>query len=275
MTVQTVIDKLNDEGGVILHVVVVTKSTPDTAAKISVENGDVTWKEAMVINPWDEYSVTEAVLLKDAHKVKATVMTLGTEDHNDALKQGLAIGCDQAIRIWDDALEGHDSLQYARSVAAAVQKLDDVSLVIFGKEFSDSNSDQHVYQVARKLGIPVLGAVAKILEIDFEAKTIKVERLLEQGKQTVTCSLPAVISVLKDINEPKYPSFIGIRKAAKAEIPVWDLGELGIDLGDVKATGEALTEPPKREGDVEMIDGDSPSEIAGKLADKLIEEKVI
>ncbi len=258
-----------------MHVVVVTKSTPDTAAKISVENGDVTWKEAMVINPWDEYSVTEAVLLKDAHKVKATVMTLGTEDHNDALKQGLAIGCDQAIRIWDDALEGHDSLQYARAVAAAVQKLDDVSLVIFGKEFADSNSDQHVYQVARKLGVPVLGAVAKILEIDFEAKTIKVERLLEQGKQTVTCSLPAVIGVLKDINEPKYPSFIGIRKAAKAEIPVWDLGELGIELGDVKATVEALTEPPKREGDVEMIDGDSPSEIAGKLADKLIEEKVI
>lgn len=258
-----------------MHVVVVTKSTPDTAAKVSVENGAATWKEAMVINPWDEYSVTEAVLLKEAHGVKATVITLGTEEHVEALKQGLAIGCDQAIRIWDDQLKGHDSLQYARAVAAAVQKLGDVDLVIFGKEFADLGSDLHVYQVARKLGWTVLSAVAKILEIDFAAKSIKVERLLEQGKQVVTAKLPAVIAVLKDINEPKYPSFIGIRKAAKAEIPVWNLAELGIEAGTAQTKVTTLSEPPKREGEVEMIEGATPQEIAAKLADKLIEAKVI
>ncbi len=259
-----------------MHVVVITKSTPDTAAKITVDDsGAVTWKEAMVMNPWDEYAVTEAILLKDAHKVKATIMTLGTEEHAEALKQGLAIGCDQAVRIWDDALVDHDSLQYARAVAAAVQKLDDVSLALFGKEFSDSNSDQHIYQIARKLGWPVLGSVSKILDIDFAAKTIKVERMVEQGKQVVTSSLPAVVAVLKDINEPKYPSFMGIRKAAKAQIPLWDLAELGIEAGERKTEVQQLTEPPKREGEVEIIEGDSAAEIAGKLADKLIEEKVI
>lgn len=258
-----------------MHVVVVTKSTPDTAAKVSVENGTVTWKEAMVINPWDEYSVTEAVLLKEAHKVKATVVTLGQEEHAEALKQGIAIGCDQGVRIWDAALDGHDSLLYARAVAAAVQKLEDVSLVIFGKEFADSNTDQHVYQVARKLGWTVLGSVTKILEIDFSAGTIKVERLLEQGKQIVTSQLPVVIAVLKDINEPKYPSFIGIRKASKAEIPVWGLAELGIDAGSRKTQVVSVAEPPKREGEVEMITGDSAAEIAAKLADKLLEDKVL
>lgn len=259
-----------------MHVVVVTKSTPDTAAKVSVDaSGKPTWSEAMVINPWDEYSVTEAVLLKDAHKVQATVLTLGTEEHNEALKQGLAIGADQAIRIWDDALANADSLLYARAVAAAIQKLGDVDLVIFGKEFADLASDVHVYQVARKLGWTVLGSVAKILEIDFGSKTIKVERLLEQGKQIVTSKLPAVIAVLKDINEPKYPSFIGIRKAAKAEIPVWSLADLGIDAGTRQTQVSAYTNPPKIEGEVEMIEGASAAEKAAKLADKLIEAKVI
>jgi len=258
-----------------LHVVVLTRSTPDTAAKVTVEDGKPTWSEALVINPWDEYSVTEAILLKDAHKVKASVMTVGTEDHNEALKQGLAIGCDQGVRIWDDALEGHDSLLYAKAVAAAVQKLEDVSLVLFGKEFADSNTDQHIYEVAHKLGWTVLGSVAKILEIDFEAKTIKVERMVEQGKQVVSATLPAVLGVLKDINEPKYPSFIGIRKAAKAQIPVWDLSELGLSPEEPRTKIVAYDSPPKREGEAEIVEGETPAEKAAKLADKLIEEKVI
>lgn len=259
-----------------MHVVVVTKATPDTAATISVDgNGQVTWKEAMVINPWDEYSVTQAVELKSAHKVKATIMTLGPEEHTEALKQGLAIGCDQAIRIWDDTLEGHDSLQYARAVAAGIQKLEDVSLVLFGKEFADSGTNQHIYQVARKLGMPVLGSVAKILDIDFAAKTVKVERQTDSGTQIVRGQLPLVMGVLKDIVKPKYPSLIGIRKAAKAQMPVWDMAELGIEAGETRVKVSAYQEPPKREGEVELIEGESPDEIAAQLADKLLEDKVI
>lgn len=259
-----------------MHVVVCTKSTPDTAAKVSVNAaGEVTWSEAVVINPWDEYAVTEAVLLKEAHGVNATVITLGNETHNEALKQGLAIGCDQAVRIWDDALVGHDNLQYAKAMAAAIQKLDDAQMVLFGKEFADLQTDQYVFQVARKLGWTVLGSVAKILEIDFNAKTIKVERALEQGTQVVTSQLPAVISVLKDINEPKYPSFIGIRKAAKAEIPVWGLGDLGLTAGDKVTDVAQFRNLAQREGTVEIIDGGSADEIAAKLADKLIGDKVI
>ena len=259
-----------------MHVVVVTKSTPDTAAKVTVDaSGKPTWSEAMVINPWDEYSVTEAVLLKEAHKGQATIMTIGTEEHNEALKQGLAIGLDQAVRVWDGALVGADSLLYAKAAAAAIQKLGNVDLVIFGKEFADLGSDVHVYQIARKLGFTVLGSVSKILEIDFAGKTIKVERMLEQGKQIVTSKLPAAIAVLKDINEPKYPSFIGIRKAAKAEIPVWSLADLGLDAGTRQTQVSSYANPPKIEGEVEMIEGASAAEKAAKLADKLIEAKVI
>ncbi|KAB2857238.1 MAG: hypothetical protein F9K46_13185 [Anaerolineae bacterium] len=125
------------------------------------------------------------------------------------------------------------------------------------------------------MGYSVIGSVSKILEIDFAGKTIKVERMLEQGKQIVTSKLPAVIAVLKDINEPKYPSFIGIRKAAKAEIPVWSLADLGLDAGTRQTQVSAYANPPKIEGEVEIIEGASAAEKAAKLADKLIEAKVI
>lgn len=261
-----------------MHIVVVTKNTPDTEAAVTVDAaGKLNWGDKMVVNPWDEYAITEAVLLKDAHGVKTTIMTVGPEAHQEALKHGLAIGCDQAIRIWDDALEGHDSLVYAKAVAAAIAKLGDVDLVIFGKELSDLAQDQHIFQTARKLGWNMLGFVAKIDAIDFGAQTIQVQRLMEQGTQTVSSALPAVISVVKDINEPKYPTFIGIRKAAKAEMPVWGASDLGLDADALAPATEVVEyrELPKRDGAAEIIEGANAAEQAATLAAKLIEEKVI
>ncbi|MEP7287191.1 MAG: electron transfer flavoprotein subunit beta/FixA family protein [Chloroflexota bacterium] len=264
-----------------MSVVVITKSTPDTAARVEVNAaGAVTWGDAqVVINPWDEYSVTEAVLLKEAHPVKTVALTVGPEIHAEALKQGLAIGIDEAVRVWDDGMEGQDSLGYSNAVTATINKLGDVDLIIFGKELVDVATDAHIFQVARKLGWPVLGAVSRIVTIDFAAKTITVERLIEEGKQTLSSTLPAVISVLKDINEPKYPSFIGIRKASKAIIPVWGSADLGIgDSGSasaalVKTTGYANL--PVRQGSVEIIDGATDQEKADKLVAKLLEDKVL
>jgi electron transfer flavoprotein beta subunit len=262
-----------------LHVVVLTKNTPDTEATVSVKpDGSLNYGEKLVINPWDEYAITEAILLKGTHNVKVTVMTIGQEEHNESLKHGLAIGADQAIRIWDKALaSGYDSLVYAKAAAAAIKKLGDVDLVIFGKELSDIAADQHIFQTGRKLGWNVLGFVAKIEAVDFNAKTIRVRRMTDQGTQIASSRLPAVISVLKDINEPKYPTFIGIRKAAKAEIPVWGTAELGLDAAALAPTTKLVRyqELPKREGVVEIIDGATAQEKAQKLVDKLIEEKIL
>ena len=261
-----------------MHIVVFTKSTPDTAAPANVDAaGQVDWGDNLVINPWDEYAITEALLIKGEHGGQVTVITVGPEQHADALKHGLAVGCDHAIRIWDDALAGHDSLVYARAAAAAVNKLGDVDMVIFGKEFSDMATDQHIFQTARKLGWTALGFVAQIEAIDPGAGTILVQRLTEQGTQLATGALPAVISVLKDINEPKYPTFIGIRKAGKANIPVWDAAELGLDAAAVQSAAQHLRyQPlPQREGEVELIEGASVQDQAAKLVDRLIEEKVL
>ena len=114
----------------------------------------------------------------------------------------------------------------------------------------------------------------KSLEIDYDTGTIKVERLLEQGKQIVSSTLPAVISVMKDINEPRYPSFIGIRKAAKATIPEWTLADLGVTLPQSQTYVLSLSNPPVKDVAVEMLEG-TPEEQAAQLVERLLEEKVL
>jgi electron transfer flavoprotein beta subunit len=120
----------------------------------------------------------------------------------------------------------------------------------------------------------MLSYVSRIIAVDYTARTIKVERLLEQGKQIVTSRLPVVISVMKDINEPRYPSFIGIRKASKAVIPVWSLGDLGITLPASHTRTLAFKNLPVRDSQVEMIDG-TPEQQAAVLVDRLLQEKVL
>jgi len=259
-----------------LHVVTFTRSTPDTAAKVEVDGeGNVTWGDvATVVNPWDEYALEEAIAQAKSAGGDSTVVAIGPEMHTDALKHSLAMGIKNAIRVDDDTLDPADSLGYATAAAATVNKIGDVDLVIFGKESVDVGTDQHIYMTARKLGWTMLSYVSKIIEVDYDAKTIKVEKMLEQGKQIITSKLPAVISVMKEINEPRYPSFIGIRKAGKAKIPVWSLADLAAEAPAAKTKVEAYHNPPVRDVEVEMIDGE-PEEQAAKLVDRLLEEKVL
>jgi electron transfer flavoprotein beta subunit len=263
-----------------MHVVVCVKQTPDSAAKMSVENGKVTWGDSgLVVNPWDEYAIEEAIRLKEKHGGKATAISMGPDSAKEALKTCLAMGCDEAILISDPALKGSDALATSYVLARAVEKFGDVDIVLFGKQAIDGDTGLVPVAVARRLGWSPLTYTIKIAELDAAAKTIKAERLLEQGKQVVAARLPAVVGTVKDINEPRYPSFMGIRKAAKAVINTWSAADLGLDPGQIGASGSPTHWPavyplPAREGSVEMLDG-TPEEVAAKLADKLQADKVI
>lgn len=263
-----------------MHVVVCVKQTPDSAAKISVENGQAAWGDAgLVVNPWDEYAIEEAIRLKEKHGGKATALSLGAESAKDALKTCLAMGCDEAILISDPALAGSDALATTYILAKAIEKLGDVEIALFGKQAIDGDTGLVPVGVARRLGWAPLTYTIKIADLDAAAKTIRAERLLEQGKQVVTAKLPAVVGTVKDINEPRYPSFMGIRKAAKAVIPTWSAADLGLDPARIGAAGSGTTWPsiyalPAREGAVELIDG-APEEAAAKLVDRLLADKVL
>ncbi len=259
-----------------MNIVVCVKQTPDTAATVTVEGGKVTWGDApLVLNPWDEFAVEQALRTKEANGGKVTALSLGPEGAREALKQALAMGCDEAILLHDPAFAAADTLVVSAALAAAVRKLDSIDLAFFGRQAVDSDTGVTAAQVARRLGWPSLTLVAAVLAVDPQGRTIEVERMLEETRQQVRAPLPAVVSVVKEIGEPRYPSFMGIRKASKAEIPVWTAAEIGLQALTPALTWPALIAPPRVDTQCEMITADSSAAVAARLADRLMEEKVL
>jgi electron transfer flavoprotein beta subunit len=256
-----------------LKIVACIKQVPDSAAKVVAEDGKVSWGESpLVINPWDEYAVEAALQQKEAHDGEVIAISMGGESAKEALKHALAMGCDSAILISDESLTGVDTAGTAQVLASAIQKVGDVDLAFFGRQAIDGDAGITPAQTARLLGWPMLGLSAVI---DVDGGSVKVERSIEEGRQTVSASLPAVFSVVKDFGEPRYPSFMGIRKASRAEIPVWSLADLGLGVPAAVVSWPEIMNPPSREVSCEIIQGSSPEEIAEKLADKIIAEKVL
>lgn len=256
-----------------MNIAVCIKQVPDSAAKVVVEDGQVTWGDApLVMNPWDEYAVEAALLVQEEQGGDVTVLSIGGSDVNEALKVGLAMGCNNAILVSDPAMELADSQATARVLAAAIQKIGDVRLVFFGKQAIDGDMGVTAAQTARVLGWPILSLTSLV---KVEEPSIRVERTVEEGRQVVEGKLPAVVSVVKDIAEPRYPSFMGIRKASRATIPVWTLGDLGIETPQSHVSWPELTNPPMQEVTNVIITGESPEEVANTLADKILGEKVL
>ena len=259
------------------HIVTFTRSTPDTAAKVWVDDaGAVTWGDvATVVNPWDEYSLEETIVQAKDSGGDSTVIAIGGALHDDALKHSIAMGIKNALRIDEQGADLHDSLVWSALAAGAIRNLGDTDLIIFGKESVDVATDQHTYQLARRLGWTMLGYVSAILEVDYAARYIKVEKMLEQGKQIVAAKLPAVISVMKGINEPRYPNFLGIRKAAKAQIPVLSADDLNVSLPQPATSALSYMNPPERPISTEIIEGENADAKAATLVERLFEEKVL
>jgi electron transfer flavoprotein beta subunit len=259
-----------------LKIVVCVKQVPDSAAKVVVENGQVSWGDApLVINPWDEFAVEAALVQKEALGGEVTAVTLGNENSKEALKHALAMGCGEAILVSDPALASADSQAVARVLAAAVKKIGEVDLVFFGRQAIDGDMGVTAAQTARALGWPALTLVSVISSLDGGSGNISVERSTEEGRQMVEAKLPAVVSVVKDIGEPRYPSFMGIRKASRATIPTWSLSDLGLPAPTSVVKWPSMENVPPRQVVTELVTGGSPQEIAEQLADKILAEKVL
>ncbi|MFO7623839.1 MAG: electron transfer flavoprotein subunit beta/FixA family protein [Anaerolineales bacterium] len=262
-----------------MKIVVCVKQVPDSAAKVVAENGKISWGDApLVINPWDEYAVETALKFQESQGANVIAVTVGDESAMEALKHALAMGCKEAILVSDASLQKTDSQATARVLAAAIQKVaegEGVDLVFFGRQAIDGDMGVTHAQTARVLGWPALTLVSQIDNLDAAAGKIQVQRSTEEGRQVVEGKLPAVVSVGKDIGEPRYPSFMGIRKASRAVIPTWSLADLGIEAPQVHVDWSDVTNPPVREVKCEFISGGTAQEIAETLADKILEEKVL
>lgn len=256
-----------------MKIIACIKQVPDSEAKVRAEGGQVTWGDApLVINPFDEYAVEGALQQKEAHGGTVTALCIGPESAKEALKHALAMGADEAVLVSDSALNEIDSVGAARVLAAAIQKIGGADMVVFGRQTLDNGSGLTTAQTARVLGWPLLGLAG---QIKVQDGSVTIERVIEEGRVTVSAKMPVVLSVVQSIGEPRYPSFMGIRKASKANIPVWSLADLGMSAPAPVVKRIELMNPPVNETKIEMITGETPEEIAKTLVDKIIAEKVL
>jgi electron transfer flavoprotein beta subunit len=256
-----------------MKIVVCIKQVPDSTAKMVAEGGKVSWGDApLIMNPWDEYAVEAALQQKEALGGTLTAVSIGDESTKEALKRAIAMGADDAILISDPALGYMDTQGTAQVLAAAVKKIGGVDAAFFGRQAIDADAGLVPVQTARLLDWPAL-TLASVIKI--EGGNVRVERGIEEGRQIVTSKLPVVFSLTKDFGEPRYPSFMGIRKAARAEIPTWSLSGLGISAPVSVIAWPEIMNPPVKEVSCEFITGASPEEIAETLSTKIMAEKVL
>ena len=209
-----------------MKIVVCIKQVPDTEAEVKWDLQKGTLKREdmdAITNPFDEFALEEALLTKEKYDAEIVAVSMGPQKATDVLRNALALTVDEVHHVSDPALAGSDTLATSYALAKAIEKVGDVDLVLCGKQATDGNTGVVASELAVRLGYSQLTFVGKIVEIDAANKKIKVERNIEGGIEVVEAKLPAVVSVLKGINEPRLPNLMGIRKAAKVQIPVWDI----------------------------------------------------
>jgi len=231
-----------------------------------------------IINPFDMYAIEEALLMKDKFGGKVSVITMGPPQAVEALREALAMGADEAFLLSDKGFAGSDTWATSYALSKAIEKIGQYDIIFCGKQAIDGDTAQVGPGVARRLGIPQLTYVCKIREIDPGAKRIVVERLLEAGKEIVESKLPALVTVVKDINQPRFRTLLGIRKATQAQIPVLKPADINCEEEKVGLLGSAtevvriFTPEPRKGGQV--LEGE-PEETCETLVQKLMDAKFL
>ena len=248
-----------------MDVVVCIKRVPDTAdiVKIDASNKDIE-KDGLAfkINDWDAYALETAVQLKEKHGASITAVTVGPKEWDDILRRALAMGADRAIRIDEDVVK-NDPYVVSKILEAIIRKLS-CDLIFFGAQSEDFGSGQLGVMVAELLGIPHASLVVS-LQVDHSTAWIK--RELEAGTlESYTVKLPALLTIQTGINQPRYISMAGIKRAMSKELQVISLSDLDLSHETLSPmiTLEKL-ELPSKDKEAELISG-SPEESADQLA---------
>ncbi|RKY59802.1 MAG: electron transfer flavoprotein subunit beta [Candidatus Latescibacterota bacterium] len=254
-----------------MDIVVCIKQVPETTeVKIDPQTKTLV-REGIpgIVNPFDMYAIEEGLRLKERYGGKVKVLTMGPPQAEDALREALAMGADEAVLLSDKALAGSDTLATSYALSMAVRKLG-YDLVICGKQAVDGDTAQVGPEMAEHLGVPFVAWVRKVEEVS-DGK-IKVQRLMDDGYEVLEMPLPALITVVKEINEPRLPSLRGKMRARKAQIPVWTVEDIGADPSRVGLEGSPTQVvrvfTPERRAGGEILQGE-PEEVADKLVEKL------
>ena len=260
-----------------MNIIVCIKQVPNTTdVRINPETNTLI-REGVesIINPFDTYALEEGLRLKDKFGGKTVALTMGPPQAEQALKEAVSLGYDEAILVTDRKFAGSDTWATSYTLSQAIRKIKDYDLIICGKQASDGDTAQVGPGISTHLDIPQVTYVRKIEEIS--ESTARVERLTEEGFEIIEVKLPAVITVVKEINEPRLPSLKGKMKAKKAEITKWDADDINCNPNDIGLDGsptrviKIFTPPPRKGG--EILKGDT-QDVVVKLADLLKDEVI-
>jgi electron transfer flavoprotein beta subunit len=256
-----------------MNIVVLMKQVPDTASERKLNPADNTLdREASdaLINEIDEYAIEEGLRLKEAHGGEVTILTMGPERATESIRKAMSMGADKGIQVTDDALHGSCAIATAKVLAKALGTIE-FDVVVAGAEATDTRLSVVPALVAEALGVPQLTGARKVT---VEGSTVTIERLNDTGYDVVQASVPAVLSVVEKINDPRYPSFKGIMSAKSKPIQRLSLADLGMSPDEVGLAGATTTvesfdvAPPRAAGVAVKDEGNGGVQIADYLAGK-------
>jgi electron transfer flavoprotein beta subunit len=262
-----------------VRIICPVKRVPDTAATKKVDPDDLTLDRdsgEAILNANDEWSIEEALRIKERGSAEVIALCMGPEQAQTTVRKALSYGLDGAIQVTDPAIHGSDAVATARVLAAALAD-EEFDLIIMGNQSSDARTMLLPAMLAEFLDLPALTYVRKL---DIDGNTLTAQRETPSGHAVVRADMPAVVSVVEAINEPRYPSFKGIMAAKSKPLQTRDLAAVGVDAGDVGLEGswtqvvEATPRPPKQAGKKVEDDG-SGTVGAQALADFLAARKFI
>ena len=261
-----------------MKMIVCIKQVPDTTdVKIDPKTGTLI-REGVpsIINPDDKHAIEEALRLKEKFGGNVTIISMGPPQADDALREALAMGVDEAILLSDRAFAGADTLATSYTLATAIKKIGDYDIILCGRQAIDGDTAQIGPQMAEYLGVP---QVTYVRDVKIKGKKLIVERTLEDGYEKIETSLPALITVIKDLNKPRYPSVGGIVDAYRErEVKVWTAEDVAADLSKIGLEGSPTqvkrTFAPEPKGEGEIISG-TGEEAAKTLLQKLRDKNVI
>ncbi len=258
-----------------MNIIICIKQVPETTeVRINPETNTLVREGVKsIINPFDMYAIEEGVRLKEKFGGKATVITMGPPQAEAALREAISMGIDDAILICDRAFAGSDTWATSYTLSSAIKKIGAFDVILCGKQASDGDTAQVGPGISAHLDIPQVTYVKKIEEVG--EKSLRVERMMEEGFEIIEIPLPALLTVVKEINEPRLPSLKGMMRAKSAKITLWTQKELDLDPQGIGLCGsptqvvKIFTPPPRMGG--QLLQGET-SEIAEKLVELLRNE---
>jgi len=260
-----------------MNIIVLMKQVPDTSeVRIDPETNTLI-REGVptVINPFDENAIEEGIRLVEKHGGSCKVLTMGPPQAEEALRRALAMGADEGYHVCGREFAGADTWATSYTLAQVIRKMGEFDLIIAGKQTFEGDTAQVGPSVAEQLGIP---QATYAIEVQIEGKKMGVKRVLEGRYEMLEVKLPALITVVKQINDPRHPRLKNVMAAKKKPITVWGIDDLDVDPKLIGMPGSPTsvvrTFAPTREYQGEIIEGE-PAAAVEKLVEKLRQQEII